>query len=113
MYSRFSGHLCFYFQGPHARSGKYEIEVRHGTSFLDNVKIWKVFEDDNQIQYFLTLTKEFEGPTIEENDVLLEEATPTLETLQSHTATPKERKHEEEVIPIEYDDDDEAEKAWG
>ena len=46
--------------------GRYEIEVKHRLSIPDNVKIWKVFEDDKKIQNFLTLTREFDGLTIDE-----------------------------------------------
>ena len=37
--------------------GKYEIKVRHITFFLDNVKSWKVFKDEKEIQNFLTLIR--------------------------------------------------------
>ena len=30
---------------------KYEIEVKHRTVVLDNMKYWQVFEDDKQINY--------------------------------------------------------------
>ena len=50
---------------------KYEIEVKHRPSILDNVKNWQVFEDDKQIQNFLNLIGEFDGLTIDEDNMLL------------------------------------------
>ena len=47
---------------------RYEIEVRHRHFGLDNVKNYKVFEDDKQIHQFLTLAREFEGAAIDEEN---------------------------------------------
>jgi len=35
---------------------KYEIEVRHRPAVLDNIKYWQVFDDDQEVNGFLTLT---------------------------------------------------------
>ena len=35
---------------------KYEIEVRHRPAVSDNIKYWKVFDDDQLVHRFLTLT---------------------------------------------------------
>ena len=77
------------FKVPMHPSGKYEIEVRNRPFVPDNVKSWQVFEDDKQIQKFLTLTGEFDGLTIDEENEHLEEAPPTQEPLQIQTTTPK------------------------
>ena len=71
------------FKVPIHPSGKYEVEVRHKAFVPDNVKSWQVFEDDKKIQNFLTLTGEFDGLTIDEENELLEEVAPTQEPLHS------------------------------
>ena len=80
---------------------KYEVEVRHKPYVPDNVKSWQVFEDDKQIQNFLTLTRDFDGLTIDENNVLLEGSTLTQESLQSQIVIPKEMPRDDIVVPIE------------
>ena len=69
--------------------GRYEIEVGNRPFVPNNVKSWQFFEDDKQIQKFLTLTEEFDGLDIDENNEPLEEDSPTQEPLQSQTAAPK------------------------
>ena len=68
---------------------KYEIEVRHRNSVLDNVKSFQAFEDDKQIHKFLTLTKDFEGLVVDEENKLVEVVPPTQEPFQIQTADPK------------------------
>jgi hypothetical protein len=34
-------------------NNKYEIEVKHRSIVLDNIKYWKVFDDDKQVERFL------------------------------------------------------------
>lgn len=46
---------------------KYEIEFKHRLAIPDNVKYWQVFEDDEQINSFLTLSNEFESIAIDED----------------------------------------------
>ena len=46
---------------------KYEIEVKHRPSIPDNVKHWKVFEDDSHMNRFMALTNEFERLEINED----------------------------------------------
>ena len=46
---------------------KYEIEVKHRPAILDNVKYWQVFEDDEQINSFLTLSDEIESIVIDDD----------------------------------------------
>ena len=50
--------LASTFNGPTHPIGKYEIKERHVPSILDNVKRWKVFEYEKQINQFFTLTGE-------------------------------------------------------
>lgn len=54
---------------------KYTIEVKHRPAIPNNVKYWQVFEDDDHIESFLTLTDEFENMVIDEEEegVKLEE----------------------------------------
>ena len=85
-------------------SGKYEVEVKHRPSIPDNVKIWQVFEDDKQIQKFLTLTREFDGLTINEENELLEEASATQEPLQIHIVAPKQIPQDEGVVGNEIEE---------
>ena len=47
---------------------KYTIEVKHRPAIPDNVKYWQVFEDDDHIESFLTLTDEFENMVIDEEE---------------------------------------------
>ena len=47
---------------------KYTIEVKHRPTIPDNVKYWQVFEDDDHIESFLTLTDEFENMVIDEEE---------------------------------------------
>ena len=81
--------------------GRYEIEVSHRPSILDNVTGWQVFEDDKQIQKFLTLIGEFDGLTIDEENELLEGASPTQEPLQSLIVSPNEMPPDESGILVE------------
>ena len=71
-------------------NGKYEVKVRHRPSVLENVKSWKIFEDDKQIQNFLILTGDFNGLTIDEDTGLIEEASPTQEPFPTQIVAPKQ-----------------------
>ena len=77
------------FKVPMHPSGKYEDEVRHVPFVPYNVKTWQVFEDEKQIQKFLTLIEDFDGFTIDEDNGLLEEASPTQEPLPTDITAPK------------------------
>ena len=46
---------------------KYLIEVRYRHSVLDNIKEWRVFEDDLEIKRFLELTGEFSNSLIDQD----------------------------------------------
>lgn len=45
---------------------RYEIELRLRISIADNVKHWQVFEDDEQINNFLTMIENFEDSEIDQ-----------------------------------------------
>jgi len=47
---------------------KYEIEMRYEPSIPDNIKYWKVFEDDQQINKFMEVIDEFANTHMESND---------------------------------------------
>ena len=40
---------------------KYEVEVHHRPTILDNIIHWQVFEDDQQVKNFIELKEEFEN----------------------------------------------------
>jgi ribonuclease HI len=44
----------------------YEIEVKNRPTIPDNIKYWKVFEDDKQIESFLKMDSEFANLNIDE-----------------------------------------------
>ena len=48
-----------FFKVPQNTQLKYPIEVRHRPSIHDNIKHWRVFQDDMEIKKFLELTGEF------------------------------------------------------
>ena len=60
--------LASSFNVPTHPIGKYEIEVSHRPSVTDNVKSWQVFKEDKQIHQFFTLTGDFEGAPIDEEN---------------------------------------------
>ena len=47
---------------------KYTIEVKHRLAIPDNVKYWQVFEDDDHIESFLTLSDDYENMAIGEEE---------------------------------------------
>ena len=46
---------------------RYEIELRHRPSIPNNVKHWKVFEDDEQTNHFLTIIENFEDLEVDQD----------------------------------------------
>ena len=46
----------------------YEIQVKYRPSFADNVKFWKVFEDDAEISRFLGVMDEFSDLQIDQDN---------------------------------------------
>jgi hypothetical protein len=47
---------------------KFEIEVRHKPSIPDNIKIWQVFKDDEEIQRFLKTIEDFSNISIDQDN---------------------------------------------
>jgi hypothetical protein len=47
------------FRPPIGPNFKYQVEVRHRTTIPDNIKYWKVFSDDLELQIFLQTIDEF------------------------------------------------------
>jgi len=43
---------------------KYEIEVKHRPMIPNNIKYWKVFEDDKHVERFLQMSDEFANVNI-------------------------------------------------
>ena len=54
-----------HFKIPKTTHLKYPIEVRYRPSVLDNIKQWRVFEDDLEIRRLLELTGEFSNSLID------------------------------------------------
>ena len=46
---------------------KYDVEVRYRPSIPDNVKNWKVFEDDHEIKRFIETVDEFSSLHIDQD----------------------------------------------
>ena len=57
-----------HFRIPKTTQLRYPIEVRYRPCVPDNVKQWKVFEDDIEIKRFLELTDEFSNSLIDEDE---------------------------------------------
>ena len=74
--------LALTFNGPAHPIGKYEIEARHMPFILNNVKSWKVFEYEKQINQFFNLTGDFKGEAFDEENEFQEEFFPTQEPFQ-------------------------------
>jgi hypothetical protein len=54
------------FRNPIYPNTKYTIEVKHRPTIPDNVKYWQVFEDDDHIESFLTLSYDYKNMAIDE-----------------------------------------------
>jgi hypothetical protein len=46
---------------------RYDVEVKYRPSIPDNVKHWKVFEDDHEIKRFLETVDEFSALHIDQD----------------------------------------------
>jgi hypothetical protein len=57
------------FKVPFPPKFKYDVEVKYKPSIPDNVKHWKVFEDDLKIKKFLETVKEFSEMHIDQDSV--------------------------------------------
>ena len=54
-----------HFRIPKTTQLRYPIEIRYRPSVPDNVKQWRVFEDDIEIKRFLDITHEFSNSMID------------------------------------------------
>ena len=54
-----------YFRIPKTTQLKYPIEIRYMPYVSDNIKQWRVFEDDFEIKRFLEMTSEFSNSLID------------------------------------------------
>jgi hypothetical protein len=52
----------------------YEIQVKYRPSLPDNIKYWKVFEDDDELSRFLQVVDECSGMHIDQEDQNVEES---------------------------------------
>ena len=57
-----------HFRIPKTTQLRYPIEVRYRPCVLDNVRHWRVFEDDIEIKKFLELTDEFTNAQIDQEE---------------------------------------------
>jgi hypothetical protein len=57
------------FKVPFPPKLRYDVEVKYRPSIPDNVKHWKVFEDDLEIKIFLETIKEFSEMHIDQESV--------------------------------------------
>ena len=52
----------------------YDVQVKYRPSLLDNVKFWKVFENDDELSKFLQLVDEFSHIHIDQENLNMEES---------------------------------------
>ena len=52
----------------------YEIQVKYRPSLPDNVKFWKVFENDDELNKFLQVIDEFSDMHIDQENLNMEES---------------------------------------
>ena len=52
----------------------YEIQVKYRPSLPDNVKFWKVFENDDELSKFLQVLDEFSDMHIDQENLNMEES---------------------------------------
>ena len=50
----------------------YEIQVKYRPSFPDNVKFWKVFENDDELNKFIQVIDEFSNMHIDQENLNME-----------------------------------------
>jgi hypothetical protein len=54
------------FRPPLGPNIKYQVEIKHRTAIPDNIKHWKVFSDDLELQRFLHTIDEFSNISIDQ-----------------------------------------------
>ena len=52
----------------------YDVQVKYRPSLPDNVKFWRVFENDDELGKFLQLVDEFSDMHIDQENLNMEEA---------------------------------------
>ena len=52
----------------------YDIQVKYIPSLPDNVKFWKVFENDDELSKFLQVVDEFSNMHIDQENLNIEES---------------------------------------
>ena len=52
----------------------YNVQVKYRPSLPNNVKFWKVFENDNELSKFLQLVDEFSDIHIDQENLNMEES---------------------------------------
>jgi hypothetical protein len=45
---------------------KYQVEIKHRTTILENIKHWQVFSDDLELQRFIHTIDEFSNISIDQ-----------------------------------------------
>jgi hypothetical protein len=58
------------FKLPFPQNLKYEVEVRYMPSILDNVKNWRLFEEDSEIKRFIKAIDYFSSIHIDQDEYL-------------------------------------------
>jgi hypothetical protein len=61
------------FKSPLPPKMKYEIEVRYEPSIPNNVKYWRVFEEDSEIKRFIEVVDDFSSIHIDQDEYVEEE----------------------------------------
>lgn len=62
---------------------EYHIQVKYQPSIPNNLKQWQIFEEDEQLKYFLQVINEFSNMQIEEDQQVvqeLDEQNPKIQT---------------------------------
>jgi hypothetical protein len=52
----------------------YEIQVKYRPSLPDNIKYWKFFEDDDELNIFLQMVDEFSDMHVDQQNLNVEES---------------------------------------
>jgi hypothetical protein len=47
---------------------RYEIEIKHRPSVPDNIKHWKLFQDEKELDIFLNCVEEFDSSQIDQDE---------------------------------------------
>lgn len=61
------------FKAPLNPQVKYEVQMKYRPAIPDNIKNWKVFQDDKEIERFLQVVDEFLAAEIDQENLNLKE----------------------------------------